>query len=265
MDVVSSNRNKRVRFVKALQTKARLRRGERKCVLEGDRLIADALASGGQPDLALYSIENADYDVIARLQTTECDLIPVSEDVLRWASDTQQPAGILAVFAIPLPRLPKLVNRVLILDAVREPGNLGAMLRTAAAAGVEIVILAPGCVDPYNSKVLRAGMGAHFRLPIVEAAWAEISGYCQELAVFGASAAAPQVYTSVDWRLPWALILGNEARGLSREAEHCADGGISIPMSADTESLNVASACAVILFEAQRQRWSTDLASPGAF
>lgn len=254
MDPISSTQNKRVRYVKSLQSKARLRRSERRMVLEGDRLIADALASGGKPDLALYSLENADFEVIARLQETRCELLPVSQEVLSFVSDTQQPPGIVAVFAIPKPPIPQPSERVLILDAVREPGNLGTIMRTAAAAGVQIVILSPGCVDPYNSKVLRAGMGAHFRIPVVEATWPEIANFCQDLTVYASSADSNSDYAAVDWQRDWALILGNEARGISRKAFSLAQEVISIPMSDASESLNVASAAAVFLFEARRQR-----------
>ena len=258
MDAITSTQNKRVRQVKALQSKARLRRGEGKLVLEGDRLIRDALASGGKPSLALYSAQRADYSIIARLQNSQCELLPVSDDILRYLSDTRQPAGILAVFHMPKPRIPRLAKRVLILDALREPGNLGAILRTAAAAGIQLVILAPGCADPYNPKVLRAGMGAHFRLPLVEAPWKEIVAFCQDLTIYAASADSTRIYTAVDWQAPWALIVGNEAHGISRQARRLADEAIAIPMSGAAESINVASAAAVILFEAQRQRGGTN-------
>ncbi len=258
MDAISSPQNKRVRYLKSLQTKSRFRRSERKIILEGDRLIADALASNGRPLLALYSAERADYQVIAQLQSRGCELLRGSDEVLRYVSDTQQPAGISAVFALPRPPIPKPATRVLILDTIREPGNVGAMLRTAAAAGVQLAILSTGCVDPYNPKVIRAAMGAHFRLAIVEASWTEISAFCRDLTVYAASAAALHAYTETDWLTDWALILGNEAHGLSREALRLAQHAVSIPMAAATESLNVASAAAVFLFEAQRQRLHDD-------
>ena len=254
MDAITSTQNKRVRQVKALQSKARLRRSEGKLVLEGDRLIADALKRGGQPSLALYSAQHADYSLIAQLQNSQCELLPVSDAILRHLSDTRQPAGILAVFHLPKPRIPRKASRILILDGLREPGNLGTILRTAAAAGIRLVILAPGCADPYNPKVLRAGMGAHFRLPLVEAPWTEIAAFCQDLNTYAASADSKSVYTAVDWQSPWALIVGNEAHGISREARRLANSVIAIPMSGAAESINVASAAAVILFEAQRQR-----------
>ena len=258
MDLIRSGRNKRVRYLRSLQTKARFRRGERKLILEGDRLIADALASRGKPDMALYLPGKADYEVIAALQERDCALLPVSEAVLRQVSDTQQAPGILAAFQIPRPPLPQAAERVIILDGIREPGNLGTILRTAAAAGVELAILAPGCCDPYNSKALRAGMGAHFRLPVVESSWREIRGFCQDLAVFAAMAGAETRYTEVNWLEGWAIIVGGEARGLSEPALALAGSGVSIPMSGATESLNVAGAAAVILFEAQRQRLAAD-------
>lgn len=254
MDAIKSTQNKRVRYVKSLMIKSRLRRSEGKLVLEGDRLIADALASGGKPSLAFYIAERANYEVIAQLQNRKCELLAVNDEILRYVSDTQQPSGILAVFAIPKPPIPQAATRVLILDAVQEPGNLGTIFRTAAAAGVELSILAPGGVDPYNPKAIRAGMGAHFRLPIVEASWKEIVAFCRDLCLYAASAESSHVYTAVDWQSAWALIVGSEARGIGPEARRLAKRVISIPMSAEAESINAASAAAVILFEAQRQR-----------
>lgn len=254
MEIISSRQNKRVHYIKSLQTKPKFRRRERKLILEGDRLIADALASRGKPDIVLYLPGRADYEIIAQLQGRDCALQPVSEPVLQYLSDTQQAPGILAAFQLPRPPLPKRAERVLILDAVGEPGNLGTILRTARAAGIDLAILAPGCVDPYNSKAVRAGMGAHFRLPIVESSWLEIGAFCRDLSVYVAMPDATMRHTEVIWLESWALILGGEARGISKRALDLARRQISIPMTGATESLNVASAAAVILFEAQRQR-----------
>ncbi len=262
MDTITSIQNKRVKYVKSLQAKGRLRRSEKKLILEGDRLIKDALNSGGRPDLALYTPESADYELIAILQNRNCELLPVSEGVLSHISDTKRTPGILVVFQIPKPPIPNQAERVLILDAVREPGNMGTVLRSAAAAGVDIAILAPGCVDPYSSKVLRAGMGVHFRLPVAEAKWQEIRAYCAGLRVYSAEARGEAIYTEVDWGWPWALVVGNEAHGISSEAQRISRSSVSVPMSHEAESLNVASAATVILFEAKRQRLK-DTCHPG--
>lgn len=254
MDIITSIQNKRIKHAKSLQTKARLRRSEMKLVLEGKRLINDALQREGNPDYVLYTPDNADYDLIARLQQKKCDLIPVSDDVLKHVSDTQQSQGIIAIFFIPMPPLPKNPQRILIMDAIREPGNMGTILRTAGAAGVDLVILSPGSVDPYNPKVMRAGMGAHFRIPIVEAPWNEIQGFCDDTIIYSAAADGDTRYTDVDWTKPWTFIIGNEAHGIGKQARQISQTAISIPMASDTESLNAAIASAVILFEAQRQQ-----------
>ena len=266
MDIINSTQNRRIRYIKSLRSKARLRRVERKLVLEGDRLIADALRHGGIPELALYVPEDANYHLVAQLQNKRCTLLPVSREVLLFVSDTQQPPGLLGVFHLPKPRIPQPTERILILDGIREPGNLGTILRSAAAAGMDLVILAPGCVDPYNAKVLRAGMGAHFRSPLVEASWKEIRGFCRDMPIYAAAADAEAKYTEIDWRGPWSLILGNEAHGISRGARALARTSIAIPMAGAAESLNVASAAAVILFEARRQDLAESVGTgkPGA-
>ena len=254
MDIITSIQNKRVKYAKTLQTKARLRRSEMKLILEGNRLINDALHRGAKPDYVMYTPERADYDLIAILQNRRCELLPVSDEVLNYVSDTQQAQGIVGIFFIPKPNLPKQAERILIMDNIREPGNMGTILRTAGAAGIDLVILSPGCVDPYNSKVLRAGMGAHYHVPIVEATWNEIEHFCHDVAIYSATVDGETRYTDVDWKKPSAFIIGNEAHGISKNAKHIAQASISIPMASDTESLNAAIATAVILFEAQRQR-----------
>lgn len=257
MEVIQSQQNDRVKLVKSLQTRVRARRKHRKIVLEGVRLIRDALHMRHTPEFVFYEPQSADYTLVARLQNSSAQLLAVSEEIMVYLSDTQQPQGFLAVFPIPKPPLPKKPSRILVLDNVREPGNMGTVLRTAAAAGTELVVLSPGCVDPYNPKVLRAGMGAHFRLPIVEATWEEIAEYCTVLDVYGMKADGKLRYDQVDWTQPSAIILGSEANGMGPEADTIADDTIHIPMAAQTESLNASVACAIVLFEAARQRLLT--------
>lgn len=255
-DLITSTQNARVKLAFQLQKRARSRRKERKIVLEGVRLISDALQQGHQPEFVLYYPAQADYDLIAQLQETQSELLAVSENVIQHVSDTTNPQGIIAVFPLPIPTMPSDAQRVLILDAVREPGNLGTILRTAGAAGVEVVILGSGSADPYNPKVLRAGMGAHFRLPIIEADWSAIAGYTKDLNIYMASGAGDVVYSDVDWTQAWALVIGNEAHGLDESQVSLNGTTIMIPMTS-AESLNAAVATGVILFEAQRQRLLT--------
>lgn len=253
-EVITSLQNPRVKATRTLQEKARARRAERKLVLEGTRLIQDATDQGFRPHYVFYEAKLVDYGLIARLQELNVTLLPASPEVMQHLSDTETPQGIIAVYSIPQPPLPQQATRVLILDAIREPGNMGTILRTAAASGVQVVLLAPGCVDPYNPKVLRAGMGAHFRVAIIEASWHEIKVYCNDTRIFVAAGDGAVRYNEVDWTQPWALLIGNEAHGAGSGSATLPAEHIAIPMERTTESINAAVATGVIVFEAQRQR-----------
>jgi TrmH family RNA methyltransferase len=253
-DVVTSLQNDRVKLVYSLQHRPRARRKERKLALEGVRLIRDAVTRGVTPEFVLYTLRGADYELIAQLQNKRAKLVPVSDEVMAHISDTQQPQGMIAVVPLPLPALPRQPTLVLVLDGVREPGNLGTMLRSAAAAGVDVVALSSDCVDPYNPKALRAAMGAHFALPILELQWFEIAELTAGMQTLLADGKAERHYTDVDFTERTALIIGGEAHGAAAARKLPQVQPIRIPMFNATESLNAAAAASVILFEAQRQR-----------
>ncbi len=180
--------------------------------------------------------------------------IPVSEAAMQAASDTQTPQGILAVLPIqPLP-LPPTPTFILLLDTLRDPGNLGTILRTAAAAGVEAIILPPETDDPYAPKVVRAGMGAHFRLPIHVLGWDEIRSVTAPLQIFLADANGHLAHTETDFKPPLALIIGGEAHGASADIRALHPTPVRIPMPGATESLNAAIAAGILMFEVVRQR-----------
>lgn len=247
--MITSPQNPRVKLIRALQEKARTRRKEGKIVLEGVRLVQDALAQGHRPAFIFYT-----PDAESALPGGRLDAEPVSPEIMHHISDTQQPQGIIGVFPMPHITLPRPAQCVLILDAIRDPGNLGTILRAAAASGTQAVLLSPDCVDAWNPKVLRAGMGAHFRVPLAALDWPEIVTYCASLPVYLADSDGQLRYDQVDWRGDWGLIIGGEARGAGEQAANLATARITIPMHAETESLNAAMAASVILFEAQRQR-----------
>ncbi|MCB8982301.1 MAG: RNA methyltransferase [Ardenticatenaceae bacterium] len=253
--MITSSKNAKVKYVVRLQSERRFRWREQAFVVEGTRWLTE-LAEGGHPvKLVFYSEDWSDLTShVAILQQLAVPVQAVSQEVMAAMSDTETPAGVLAVVGIeprPLPARPSLL---LILDGVQNPGNLGTMLRTAAAAGVDGVLLGPGCVDPYNPKVLRGSMGAHLRLPIHALTWAEIGPLMAGLTVWLADVAGGVSYTAVSWQSPAALIIGSEAWGAGAEAAALADGRCTIPMHAATESLNAALAAGIILFEAARQR-----------
>ena len=253
--MITSSRNPKVKYVRRLQTDRRFREREGAFVVEGTRWLDEVGHWIHPAELVFYTDtwrEKAEHDQI--LQQVAGPTQPVSEEVMAAMSDTETPAGILAVLPvkpIPLPPAPTLL---LILDRVRDPGNMGTMLRTGAAAGADGILFTPGSVDVYNPKVVRAGMGAQLRLPLRQVTWTEIEKLTTGMAVWVAAADGTYPYHEVNWRRPAALIIGSEAHGAGRKADNLARGSVYIPMHAATESLNASIAAAVILFEAVRQR-----------
>ena len=226
-------------------------------MVEGVRLIEDGIRAGCKPALVFWNAKQEpsqrEERLLRQLLAIGVEVHPVGPHIIKLLSDTVTPQGILAVFPF-VERAPARRELVLILDGVQDPGNFGALLRSAEAAGVDQVILAPGTVDVFNPKVVRAGGGAHFRLPLSQLSWPEIAATVQEHVVRLADATGPLVYYAVDWCQPAALIVSNEGAGPSAEASQLATERIAIPMQGGVESLNVGVAGSIILFEAVRQR-----------
>jgi TrmH family RNA methyltransferase len=228
-------------------------------VLEGVRLVADALASGAALDLALYAPDQlaetaAGQDLLSRIEGLSI-AHQAAPQVVAAAADTVHPQGVVALARWPQVE-PNKPGLILALDGIQDPGNLGALLRSAEAVGAAEVLCVRGTADLYSPKVVRAAMGAHFRLALAQdLSWDEVGDRLAFVDhVYAAAAAATLPYYAVDWRQPSALIIGNEAHGLSDEARALARSLIGIPMRGQAESLNAAVAGSVILFEALRQR-----------
>lgn len=256
---ITSNRNDRVKLVRALQSKPRSRRKEGKIVLEGVRLLADAVSCGVLPEFIFYQPDQVApgrpaHDLFEQLQAAGVEYFAVPDAIMAEVSDTETPQGVLGVLPMPAVEVPAQPDLVLVLDGLNIPGNLGSALRTAAAAGVDVVVLPPNTVDPYNPKVLRGGMGAHFRLPLLQLDWAGIAAQFGHLPAFVAAADGSQSYFEVDWRQPSLVIIGGEAHGPTNAAYHLSTTSIAIPMASGTESLNASVAAGVILYEIRRQR-----------
>jgi TrmH family RNA methyltransferase len=253
--MITSVQNPSVKFVRRLQAEKRFRRREAAFVVEGTRWLTELTKQMQLLQFVFYTDDwqkNADHLTILQ-QVQECAQV-VSDEVMAAMSDTETPSGVLSVGQIAPLALPAQANFLLILDSVTTPGNLGTMLRSAAAAGADGVLLSPGCVDAYNPKVLRGSMGAHLRLPVHELSWQEIGEVVGQMAVWITAVSDATDYTTINWTQPSAVIIGNEARGVGEEAERLANGRLTIPMHHNTESLNAATAAAVVLFEAARQR-----------
>jgi TrmH family RNA methyltransferase len=206
-------------------------------------------------------LSDAERDLRALLAslTPAPRVVPVDSAVMRLLADTETPQGVVAVVAMPAPALPVLDPRgalLLVLDGLRDPGNVGTLLRAGAAAGCDAVVTTFGSADAYAPKVVRAAMGAHFRLPVVsDVAWDWLGPALASLpAIYGADAAGSHTYDAVDWTAGAAVIVGHEDHGLSEEARHWCRETVGIPMARGVESLNAAVSGSIILFEAVRQR-----------
>ncbi len=267
-ELITSPHNQLVKTAAALRQK-KYRDELGLFAVEGVRLAEELVAAGWPAEICLFTAAAADNrraaEIIDRLAGGRCRLAQVSDALYAKITDTQEPQGLMLIapvrqtpFAAALtgPR-PSLIA---VLDGISDPGNAGAVIRTADAAGCSGVVLLKGCVDLYAGKTVRATMGSLFHLPVV-------AGMADgELAAALAAAAIPLVataaggatdYTAADLAGPVAIVFGSEARGVSDRLLASAAARIAIPIYGRAESLNVATAAAVILYEAARQRRPT--------
>ncbi|MCW1969332.1 MAG: RNA methyltransferase [Anaerolineae bacterium] len=249
--VITSASNPRLKLVRQLQRDRNTRESEQLFVVEGAKLVDDLLNCGLRAEFVLLTDDTTDWQ--RTHPNTLC--LRVSASLMREVSSEVTPPGVLAVFKMPsdIAFATQTPAPILILDQLRDPGNMGACLRVAAGAGCREVLLAPGCVDAYNPKVVRGGMGAHGRLAIRSVSWAQIRQICRNRPIYGTSVVNSLPYDSVAWREPCAIIIGSEAEGMSDDAQHLMTQAIHIPMLNQVESLNAAVACGIILFEVARQ------------
>jgi RNA methyltransferase, TrmH family len=254
-DVITSSQNSKVKLVRALLGRARERREANAFVVEGVRLVEEAVNSNWGLRFALYdeTLNERGRSQVEGLRSRGFDVEMVSESLMRSLSETETPQGVLAVLDFKQLPIPDSPNFILIPDQVRDPGNLGTLLRTAAAAGVDAVLLPPETTDAFAPKVVRSGMGAHFRLPIHSLTWDEIKSRTKALSIYLADMDGQSCWKT-DLRQPLALIVGGEADGASSAAHSLVTQKISLPMSENVESLNAGVAGSVLMFEVVRQR-----------
>ncbi|HLF73260.1 MAG TPA: RNA methyltransferase [Anaerolineales bacterium] len=255
--MITSGQNPKLKLVRALLGRAKERREAGLFVAEGVRLVEEAVKANWPFRFALFSsgLSERGEQLIQTLAENHIDVEETSGDLLQKVSETETPQGILAVLQLdqlPIAGSPSLV---LIPDQVRDPGNLGTLLRTAAAAGVQAVLLPPETTDAFAPKVLRSGMGAHFQVPIHSMTWEEIEQMVRSanLQVYLADMNGRSCWET-NLREPLALIIGGEAEGAGEEARRLTDQHISIPMLGKLESLNAGVAGSVLMLEVVRQR-----------
>jgi len=259
--MITSTQNPRIKHIRALLTNRKDRQQEKLFVIEGVRLAEEVARAKVVPEEVLFSsdLSPRGRELVDIFGSAGSAVEEVDGRILHSLSDTDTPQGILALVPQPAATLPPDWDLLLVLDQIRDPGNLGTMLRSAIASAVQCVILTPGSVDVYSPKVVRAAMGAHFRLPLMTLDWPDISAVCKQkrnkpavLLIADSSRGSPCWQT--DLRQPVALVIGSEADGPQPAAFAAADGLLHIPMPGTAESLNAAMAASILLYEVVRQR-----------
>ncbi|MFY9316146.1 MAG: RNA methyltransferase [Burkholderiales bacterium] len=252
MTPIASRDSPRVRRWRALASDARLRRKEKRALIEGEHLVAAFLDSGGRvKELILSKTAAPRFAVLARRSGKPA--VVLADAVFNAIADTGTPTGIAAEIALPAADFDlKRANTCVFLEGVQDAGNVGTILRSAAAFAIRYAVLGPGCADAWSPKVLRAGMGAHFALAIAEradlaAAITEFGGrtVCA-VPRDGVSLASADLSGRIGW------LLGAEGQGVSESLAARASLRVTIPMPGGAESLNVAAAAAICFYEATR-------------
>ncbi len=268
--MITSRTNVQIKELVRLQRDARFRRENGLFVVEGLKLVREAAQYGQLQRIfisqSLYGQMwggKSEREVAGDFSGGEEEAVAeiVSDPVFRQVSDTVTPQGILGTARIPAFSLEGLLQSgqgpFLLLDDLRDPGNLGTILRTAEGAGASGVILSRASVDLLNPKAVRSTMGAVFRVPFLyvpdlPAAIRKMRE--RQIAVFGAMMEGSIEYDKVDYRRTVGIVIGNEANGISEAVAGALTASIRIPMEGKAESLNAATAAAIILYESYRQR-----------
>ncbi|WP_018084430.1 TrmH family RNA methyltransferase [Desulfurispora thermophila] len=271
MHMITSPQNQLVKYLNRLKEK-RHRSQEQKFLAEGTRFVEEALAVPGLVEMLVYSPEllpaGRSEPLLELARQAGVSITAVSARVFRVLADTQTPQGVLAVVKMPVLKLDDLAlllglasqrgNPLLVVvDGVQDPGNLGTIVRSAAAFGASGLVLCRGTVDLFNPKVLRATMGAVFKLPVWQDVDINTLGHLLQQMGLEILLSSPQgdvSLTAAGLTGRVALVIGSEARGVSNQWRQFTRRAFRIPMQEDVESLNAGIAAAVILYEAYRQR-----------
>jgi TrmH family RNA methyltransferase len=259
---ITSITNPRVKtWASLLERKGRDR--EQRVLIEGTHLVYEALKHHVLAETLIFDLERGIPEEVKAVLPAHLECVGVTSHILAKLSDTPSPQSTLLVIekANLRPRTDEFLftERALVVavDGVQDPGNLGTIIRAADAAGASAVLLGKGTVDLYNPKVVRSTMGSLFHLPILEVDLPEVLAKADEMGsiqVVGTSLQASQSCYELPMTKPTWFVLGNEGKGISAEVAPYLNTNVIIPMPGKAESLNVAMAATVLLFEAVRQR-----------
>ncbi len=263
--MITSKANAQVREIRRLK-QAKYRQARKEYFVEGVRLVEEALQKSEHVLKIAYSprLEETERGVrllsLARQEVRTAEWLYASDEVVAAISDTQNHQGILAVLKMSEYTWEDLWSRagiILLLHELQDPGNLGTIFRTAEAAGAAGMVLSPGTADPHSPKVVRASMGSILRVPFLSHPNMEEvirTLYTKGYRILAADVHGGPPFWSIDFSLPTAVLLGQEGAGRPPSLRQASDGTFSIPMNPPVESLNVAMAAGLILYEALRQK-----------
>jgi TrmH family RNA methyltransferase len=259
--IITSPANERIKQAR------RVRDGREQDLIfvEGERLVEECLQSRLKLIACFHSPQSSPraQTIISEIASRYIPIFPTTDAVLGTISDTVNSQGLIVLAERPNFTLNQIITRgdasplIVCLDAVQDPGNLGTIIRTAEAAGANGVVALKGSAGAYAPKTLRGSMGSAFRLPVMsDIDFDEILPTTRTagIKVVATASKAEKIYNDYDWRQPTLVIFGNEARGAGAELWERCDERLRIPLHAPVESINVAAAAAVVLFEAARQR-----------
>jgi RNA methyltransferase, TrmH family len=242
---IHSSKNPQVKQWKKLHTKKE-RENTGTFLVEGFHLVEEALKVEG---LVLEIIASEDVEIPPRMNYGSIPMTQINKEVVKELAETETSQGIFAVCEQPNQNIED-AKSYLLLDSIQDPGNLGTIIRTADAAGIDAVIVGNGSVDLYNSKVLRSAQGSHFHLPIIRGdlfEWIEKLKAAQ-IPIYGTALENGTVYTEIKASHSFALIVGNEGNGIQMDLLNETDQNLYIPIFGKSESLNVAVAAGVLLY-----------------
>lgn len=259
--MISSDSNAQIKEIAKLQKSARERRKKGLFAVEGMKLVREAAEYGRLQKIYVSETAMQEMSEEVGKLSGKYPLEFVSDTVFRAVSETVTPQGILGLAQIPSYDLDEILTderrSFLLLDDLRDPGNLGTIMRTAEGADMAGVIMSRECVDLFNPKVVRSTMGAIFRVPFhyTEDLPDVIALLKQRgILVYGAMLQGSVVYDTVDYRMGAAIVVGNEANGISDAAARQLSAKVRIPMAGKLESLNAAVSAAVLMYEVARQK-----------
>lgn len=257
--MITSAQNQKIQLVRRLTAKRKEREAAGLYIAEGIRLAEEALKYASDCEFLLWSapLSPRAEALVKGFADAGASVEEIDPRLMDSIAGTDSPQGVLAVMRMASLSLPGKASLVIAADGIQDPGNLGTLFRTAAAAAADAVLLMPGCADEFSPKVIRSGMGTHFRLPIARMDWDKAEKWLRgipDMRILAADSDGGISCWEASLTGPVTLVIGSEGNGPCERALAASDARVLIPMPGQIESLNAGVAAGILIFEAVRQR-----------